>query len=77
MHRIMGPQPPDEKQNYQQEAEDIRAKARDTRNAEARVQLLLIASLYEKLAEHLPIALQAKRSDDSRPEDPPECTDSA
>ena len=77
MNRIMGPAPPDEKQNYQQEAEDIRAKARDKRDAEARAQLLLIASLYDKLAAHLPIALHAKRAEESRPEEPPERSDSA
>ena len=66
----MSPKPPEKKTNYRQEAEEIRAKAGATHDAEARAQLLLIASLYDKLADHLFLALQAKRSDSPRPEDP-------
>jgi hypothetical protein len=39
-------------QDYREEARRIRAVAVDVKNMHARVQLLLIASLYEKLAEH-------------------------
>jgi hypothetical protein len=41
-------------QNYREEARRIRAVAAGVKNTHARVQLLLIASLYEKLAEHVP-----------------------
>ena len=40
-------------QDYREEARRIRAVAVDVKNMHARVQLLLIASLYEKLAEHV------------------------
>ena len=73
----MGSDLPEEKQDYQQAAENIRARARDACDAEARGQLLLIASLYDKLAEHLPLAIQAKGPDISRPEDPTESPESA
>jgi hypothetical protein len=73
----MGLEPPETKPNYRQEAEAIRAKAGSTRDAEARDQLLVIAWLYDKLAEHVPLLLQAKRLDDPRQEDHPEGTDSA
>jgi hypothetical protein len=39
-------------QDYREEAWRIRAVAVGVKNTHARVQLLLIASLYEKLAEH-------------------------
>ncbi len=69
----MGDKPPEKKLNYRQEAENIRAKAHATQDADARSQLLVIATLYDKLAEHLLlIALQARRSDDPPPEHPPE-----
>jgi hypothetical protein len=71
-HRIMVPEPPEKKMNYRQEAQDIRAKARKTRDAEARAQLLLIASLYDKVADHLLVALQPKTSDKALPEHPTE-----
>jgi hypothetical protein len=78
----MCPEQPEENQeknqDYRQEARNIRAKAQDLRDAEARAQLLLIASLYEKLAdltEFLVPSLHAKLSDHSRMEDPTEGTD--
>lgn len=40
-------------QDYREEAQRIRAVAVAVKNTHARVQLLLIASLYEKLAEHV------------------------
>jgi hypothetical protein len=40
-------------QDYREEARRIRAVAVGLKNTHARVQLLLIASLYEKLAEHV------------------------
>lgn len=40
-------------QDYREEARRIRAVAVDLKNTHARLQLLLIASLYEKLAEHV------------------------
>lgn len=73
----MGSKPPEKKPNYRQEAEQIRVKARETRDDEARAQLLLIASLYEKLAEHIDAALQLRRFDISLPEDSTERTDPA
>jgi hypothetical protein len=71
----MVPEPPDKKPNYRQEAENIRAKAGGTQDAEARAQLLLIASLYDKLADHFRGAVRPKSSADPRPEDPTEVTD--
>jgi len=41
-------------QDYREEARRIRAVAVEVKNTHARLQLLLIASLYEKLAEHVP-----------------------
>jgi len=40
-------------QDYREEARRIRDVAVGVKNAHARVQLLLIAGLYEKLAEHV------------------------
>ena len=40
-------------QDYREEARRIRGVAVGVKNTHARVQLLLIASLYEKLAEHV------------------------
>jgi hypothetical protein len=74
----MCPEPPEKNQDYRQEARDIRAKAREIHDAEARAQLLLIASLYDKLAYLTNIlvpSLHAKLSDHSRMEDPTEGTD--
>lgn len=74
----MSPQSPEKNQDYRQEARNIRAKARDVHDAEARAQLLLIASLYEKLSyltDILVPSLHAKLSDHSRMEDPTEGTD--
>lgn len=69
----MGAEPPEKRPNYRQEAEKIRAKAQATNDADARAQLLVIATLYDKLADHLlPIALQPKCADDPPPEPPPE-----
>jgi hypothetical protein len=74
----MGAKPPEKRPNYRQEADNIRAKAHATNDADARSQLLVIATLYDKLAEHLVlIALQTKRSDDPPSELPPEGTDAA
>jgi hypothetical protein len=74
----MCPEQSEKNQDYRQEARNIRAKARDVNDAEARAQLLLIASLYEKLSyltDILVPSLHAKLSDHSRPEDPTEGTD--
>jgi hypothetical protein len=46
----MCPELPEKNQDYRREARNIRAKARELHDAEARAQLLLIASLYDKLA---------------------------
>ena len=67
----MSTQLPEKNQDYRQEARDIRAKARQLHDAEARTQLLLIASLYEKLAyltDILAPSLRAKLADHSRME---------
>jgi hypothetical protein len=74
----MCPEHPGKNQDYRREARDIRAKARDLHDAEARAQLLLIASLYDKLAyltDILVPSLHAKLSGHSRMEDPTEGTD--
>jgi hypothetical protein len=66
-------------QDYRQEARKIRAKAREMHDAEARAQLLLIASLYDKLAYLTNIlvpTLRAKHADNSHAEGPTEGTDS-
>jgi hypothetical protein len=73
----MSPKPLERNQDYRQEARNIRAKAREVRDAEARAQLLLIASLYEKLANLTDIlvpSLRAKLSANCVP-DPTEGTD--
>jgi hypothetical protein len=49
---VSGIEPPNQ-QDYREEARRIRAIAVEVKNVHARVQLLLIASLYEKLAEHV------------------------
>jgi hypothetical protein len=64
----MCPEQPEKNPDYRQEARNIRAKARDVHAAEARAQLLLIASLYDKLAyltDILVPSLHAKLSDHS------------
>jgi hypothetical protein len=73
----MCPEPPEKNQDYRQEARNIRAKASEMRDADARAQLLLIASLYDKLADLSNIlpSLEAKLSDNSRTEDPTGGTD--
>jgi len=71
---------PANQQDYRQEARSIRAKAREVRDAVARAQLLLIASLYDRLADllnDLGPSLQSKFSHISRPEEPTEGTDPA
>jgi hypothetical protein len=76
----MCPKPPEKNQDYRQEARDIRAKAREVHDAEARAQLLLIASLYDKLSyltDILVPSLHAKLSDNSRMGGPTEGTDAA
>jgi hypothetical protein len=75
----MCPESPEKKdQDYRLEARIIRAKAREIQDAQARAQLLLIASLYDKLAYLSDIvvpSLRAKLADDSRMNDPTEGTD--
>ena len=54
--------------DYLEEARNIRARAREVHDAEARAQLLLIASLYDKLAyltDILVPSLHAKLSENS------------
>jgi hypothetical protein len=68
----MCPEPAETNQDYRQEARIIRAKALEMHDAEAREQLLLIASLYDKLADLSNIlvpSMEAKLSDNSRAED--------
>ena len=73
INSTMGAAPPEKRPNYRQEAENIRAKALETNDVDARSQLLVIATLYDKLADHLLlIALQPKHSDNPPPEHPPE-----
>lgn len=64
----MLPELPEKNQDYRREARVIRAKARQLHDAEARTQLLLIASLYEKLANLTDILspLHARLADNSR-----------
>jgi hypothetical protein len=68
-----------ERKDYRHEARNIRAKARDAHDADARAQLLMIASLYEKLASLTDVrrvrSWRAKVSDNSRAQDPTEGTD--
>ncbi len=64
--------------DYRQEARDIRAKAGKVRAGDARRQLLLIASLYDKLAdltETLIPSLHAKIAVNSRMNNPTDGTD--
>lgn len=69
----MGAKPPEKKPNYRQEAEHIRAKARETHDPGARSQLLVIATLYDKLADLLLlIAVQPNRSEEPPPGHPPD-----
>ena len=68
----MGPEPAETNPDYRREARIIRAKALEVHDAEARAQLLLIASLYDKLADLSNIlvpSLEAKLSGNSRAED--------
>jgi hypothetical protein len=67
---IMAADLPEGKINYRQEAQRIRAMARHIQDAEVRAQLLLVASLYEKLSEHL--TPQPSLVDMSRPNGPTE-----
>ena len=46
----MCPKPAERNQDYRREAREIRAKAREIHDPKARAQLLVIASLYDKLA---------------------------
>jgi hypothetical protein len=77
MIRIMGPTRQEKRPDYRHEAEKIRAKARETHDVEVGAQLLVIASLYDKLADHLAHTLQPRRSSSVPPPDPTELTDSA
>jgi hypothetical protein len=70
--RVMSVEPSERKLNYRHEAEIIRTKAHEARDAEVRAQLLLIASLYDKLDEHLLVARIARRSDGLASQDPTE-----
>jgi len=58
----MSPKPLERNQDYRQEARNIRAKAREVHDAEARAQLLLIALLYEKLANLTDILVPSLRA---------------
>ena len=73
----MSPEPPDKSPDYRQEAENIRARAGEMHDAEARAQLLLVASFYDKLAALSDIrSLYGEQlSDNSSTEDPTEGTD--
>jgi hypothetical protein len=74
----MCPKPAEKNQDYRQEARSIRAKAREIHNPEARAQLLLIASLYDKLSyltDTLVPSLHAKLSGNLGMEDRTEGTD--
>jgi hypothetical protein len=60
------PEPPDKSQDYRQVARNIRSMASEMRDREAQTQILLIASLYDKLADLSNIlipSLEAKLSD--------------
>jgi hypothetical protein len=58
--KIMDSAPPERKRlDCRQEAQSIRAMARDMKHPKIREQLLLIASLYDKLAD---ISEQADRA---------------
>jgi hypothetical protein len=74
----MCPNAAERSRDYRHEARDIRAKAQEAHDAEARAQLLLIASLYEKLASLTDVrhvrTLRAKVSGSSL-RDPTEGTD--
>ena len=62
----MYPERPDKNQDYRQVARNIRSMAREMHDREAQAQLLLIASLYDKLADltnTLIPSLEAKLSD--------------
>jgi hypothetical protein len=74
----MCPELQEKNQDYRREARNIRAKARELHDAEARAQLLLIASPYDKLAyltDFLVPSLHAKLADNSRMQDSTEGTD--
>jgi hypothetical protein len=70
MNTTMASKPPEKSQNYREEAQIIRAKARELHDLDVRAQLLLIATLYDKLADHLLVAQHLRRRDNT--EDPPE-----
>jgi hypothetical protein len=60
------PEPLDKNQDYRQVARNIRSMASEMRDREAQAQILLIASLYDKLADLSNIlipSLEAKLSD--------------
>ena len=62
----MCPEPPATNQDYRQVARNIRSMASEMHDREARAQLLLVASLYDKLADLSNIvipSLEAKLSD--------------
>jgi len=64
--RNVCPEPPDKNQDYRQVARNIRSMASEMRDRESQAQILLIASLYDKLADLSNIlipSLDAKLSD--------------
>ena len=74
----MCPDPPEKNQDYRQVARNIRVTAREIHDVQAQAQLLLIASLYDKLADLSNIfipSVEAKLSDISRTGEPTEGTD--
>jgi hypothetical protein len=69
----MGPEPPEKTLDYRQEARTIRAMAWEAHDAEVRTQLLLIASLYDRLADLSQVlvpALEARLSNHSSAQEP-------
>lgn len=50
---VSGGEVPPNPHDYRDEARRIRELAAETKDAQVRLQLLVIASLYEKLAEHV------------------------
>jgi hypothetical protein len=64
--RNVYPEPSEKNQDYREVARNIRSMAREMHDREAQAQLLLIASLYDKLADlsnTLIPSLEAKLSD--------------
>ena len=53
MRRLSAADSPPDHEDYRKEAKHIRALAAEVQHAHAREQLLVIAALYERLAEHV------------------------